>query len=191
MRCPSLVSITLSCAASSFATYTSLPSGLTATCSGSGPEGSTLINLRWRTSTTPMPSALRSGGGSFDSSTFGPPIGEPLNATYSSVRSGLATMPRGRLPSGMVATTVLLAASMTERSPPVSLVTYTPTAGGAGGGDGAAEGVGDAAGGSERPHATIPPRSTEATTARQVFMAPIIVMPGRDADYHSRIVEET
>jgi hypothetical protein len=53
----------------------------TATCSGSGPDGSVFASLRARTSTTPMPSALRSGGGSFDSSTFGPPIGEPLSAT--------------------------------------------------------------------------------------------------------------
>ena len=56
-------------------------------------------------STTPMPSAVLSGGGSLLSSVPGGAIGDPLSATNSFVPSGLTLMPRGRLPSGIVATT--------------------------------------------------------------------------------------
>jgi hypothetical protein len=41
----------------------------------------TFTSLFWATSMTPIPSELLSGGGSLLSSTPGPPIGEPLNAT--------------------------------------------------------------------------------------------------------------
>src|SRR5437762_10039244 len=80
-----------------------------------------------------MPSALRSGGGSVLGSTPGPAFGEPLSATYSDLPSGLGLMPRGRLPSGAVAITACVVASMTVRSPDASLVTNTRTAGGAAG----------------------------------------------------------
>src|SRR6187200_3225084 len=79
-----------------------------------------------------MPSALRSGGGSVFGSTPGPALGDPLSATYRVLPSGLALMPRGRLPNGAVATTVCVAASMTLRAPDSSLVTKTRTAGIAG-----------------------------------------------------------
>ena len=60
------------------------------------------------------------------------PGGEPLSATYSDLPSGVTWMPRGRLPSGAVATTACVAASITVRSPDVSFVTKTRTAGSAG-----------------------------------------------------------
>ena len=74
-------------------------------------------------STTPMPSALRSGGGSVFSSTPGGADGDPLSATYKNVPSGLAAIPRGRFPSGIVPTTACVAASMIDRSPDASFVT--------------------------------------------------------------------
>src|SRR2546426_3128477 len=80
-----------------------------------------------------MPSAVRSGGGSLLSSVPGGALGEPLSATYSVFPSGLALMPRGRFPSGAVAMTACVDASMTVRSPDASFVTYTRTFGGAGG----------------------------------------------------------
>src|SRR5262245_888073 len=84
-----------------------------------------------------MPSALRSGGGSVFGSTPGPAFGDPLSATYSDFWSGETTMPRGRLPSGAVVIAVCFPASMTVKSPELSLVTYTRTAGGGAGGAGA------------------------------------------------------
>jgi len=74
-------------------------------------------------STTPTPSAVRSGGGSLLSSVPGGAIGDPLNATNSLVPSGLTLMPLGLLPSGIVVTTWLVPPSMMVRSPPISLVT--------------------------------------------------------------------
>ena len=50
-------------------------------------------------------------------------IGEPLRATYSVEPSGLTRMPRGRFPTGIVATTCLVATSTTLMVPLVSLVT--------------------------------------------------------------------
>src|ERR1700724_1902837 len=88
-----------------------------------------------------MPSALRSGGGSVFGSTPGPAAGEPLSATYSDLPSGLTWMPRGRLPSGAVAITAWVSPLMTVRSPDISLVTYTRTAGGGAGGAAAGAGV--------------------------------------------------
>src|SRR4051794_4276154 len=79
-----------------------------------------------------MPSAVRSGGGRVLGSTPGPAFGDPLSATYNDLRSALTLMPRGRLPSGAVAMTIRVAASMTVRSPEASLVTYTRTRGTAG-----------------------------------------------------------
>src|SRR5688572_9882861 len=76
-----------------------------------------------------MPSAERSGGGNLLSSVPGGAIGDPLNATYNVLPSGLTLMPRGRLPSGMVATTFRVAVSITLRSPEFSLVTYSRPAG--------------------------------------------------------------
>ena len=70
-----------------------------------------------------MPSALRSGGGSVFGSTPGPAFGDPLKATYSDLPSGLGLIPRGRLPSGAVAMTACVAASITLRSPDASFVT--------------------------------------------------------------------
>jgi glucose dehydrogenase len=75
--------------------------------------------------TTPMPSAARSGGGSFDSSTPGPPIGEPDKATKSCVPSCDSLTPRGRLPTAIRSMTAPAAGSMTAMSPPVSFDTYT------------------------------------------------------------------
>ena len=87
---PLATSTTLNFAASSLEMNTRVPSRLTASCSGSGPLGSTLSSLPCCRSTTPMPSALRSGGGSVFSSTPGPALGDPLSATYSrvAVRTG-------------------------------------------------------------------------------------------------------
>ena len=90
-----------------------------------------------------MPSARLSGGGSLLSSTPGPAIGEPLNATYSVEPSGLTRMPRGRFPTGIVVNTFCAATSMTLMSPLTSLVTNSrPPAGLAV----SADGVGVAAG---------------------------------------------
>src|SRR5215831_14711115 len=104
-------------------------------------------------STTPMPSALRSGGGSDFSSTPGPAAGDPLSATYSFVPSGLAAIPRGRFPSGMVPTTLAVSASMIDKSPDCSLVTYRPSAGGDGGGVACAGALLDSGWGAAPPHA--------------------------------------
>ncbi len=73
----------------------------------------------------PMPSAPLSAGGSLLSSTPGPAIGDPLNATYSSVPSGESFRPRGRLPNGSVSVTLPVAPSMTLSVPPRSFVTKT------------------------------------------------------------------
>src|SRR2546426_5136004 len=102
-----------------------------------------------------MPSAVRSGGGSLLSSVPGGALGEPLSATYSVFPSGLALMPRGRFPSGAVAMTACVDASMTVRSPDASFVTYTRTFGGAGGAGatGAAGGFGASAFGASWPPA--------------------------------------
>src|SRR5688500_3376305 len=70
-------------------------------------------------------------------------------------------MPRGRLPSGIVATGASVPASMTVRSPDVSLVTYSPTAG-TFGTSGAAGAEVDAAGGSA---AGLQPAAVAATRA--------------------------
>src|SRR5258708_23553466 len=72
-----------------------------------------------------MPSAVLSGAGNDFSSTPGPATGDPLSATYSVEWSGLTAIPRGRLPRGIVETTDSVLASMTDRSPDVSLVTYS------------------------------------------------------------------
>src|SRR5215467_327658 len=123
-------------------------------------------------STTPMPSAVRSGGGSDFSSTPGPAAGDPLSATYSFVPSGLAAIPRGRFPNGIVPTTFPAATSMIDKSPDCSLVTYRPRAGGGGGAAGAGALV-DAGCGAAPPHAAAPAAkaiNTKATADRWCVM---------------------
>ena len=61
----------------------------------------------------------------FRSSAPGGALGEPLSAMYSDFRSGLTLMPRGRLPTFTVATTICVAESMTLTSPEASFVTGT------------------------------------------------------------------
>src|SRR5262245_1751731 len=150
-------SSTLAVPASSFATYNRVPSGLTATCSGSDPPFSTVVSFPVARSITPMPSAVLSGGGSFDSSTPGGASGDPLSATNSRLPSAEALTPRGRLPSGIVVFTACVDPSMTVRSPDVSFVTYTPYPPGGGsadaGGFAASFDAGSLAGGGD-PHAT-------------------------------------
>ena len=77
---PLAISITLAVDLSSLATYSREPSRLTDVCSGSCGPRSVVRSVRLLVSTTPMPSAVRSGGGSFDSSIPGGEIGEPLRA---------------------------------------------------------------------------------------------------------------
>src|SRR3954463_3577784 len=76
-------------------------------------------------STTPTPSAFLSAGGRSSSRTLGPPIGEPLRATYSVRPSRLTWIPRGRLPTGIVETTLFVPPSMMLMSLERSLETYT------------------------------------------------------------------
>src|SRR5688500_18672760 len=110
-----------------------------------------------------MPSAFLSAGGSVLSSTPGGAIGEPLSATYSVVPSGLNRMPRGRLPTGIVAIVFAAATSTTVMSPLVSLVTNRrPAAGGADAGAGAA----DSAGCDSREHAAAQKRRAMPTMKR-------------------------
>ena len=99
-----------------------------------------------------------------DSSTPGGAIGEPLNATKSRVPSALRRIPRGRLPTGMVATTFWSATSTTLMSPPVSLVTNSRPAVGAGGPAGAAGSAGGGADGDE--HETTAAARMPRTTVR-------------------------
>src|SRR5688500_2692831 len=72
-----------------------------------------------------MPSALLSAGGSVDSSTPGGAFGDPLSATYTVRPFGLTRIPRGRLPTGIVATTLSWWVSITEMSFESSLLMYT------------------------------------------------------------------
>src|SRR5688500_11638855 len=120
-----------------------------------------------------MPSAFLSAGGSVLSSTPGGAIGEPLSATYSVVPSGLNRMPRGRLPTGIVAIVFAAATSMTVMSPLVSLVTKRrPAAGGAGAGAGAD----DSAGGVSREQAAM--MSAAMLAKRSLGMAAILLRAG-------------
>src|SRR4051812_49416544 len=99
-----------------------------------------------------MPSAVRSGGGSFDSSTFGPPIADPESATSSCLPSRDTRIPRGRLPTAMRSTTCPAAGSITMTLPPVSSDTYnTGPVGRAGLGAGAGVVAPDDDGGGEEP----------------------------------------
>src|SRR5438874_8742080 len=138
-----------------------------------------------------MPSALRSGGGSVFGSTPGPAFGEPLSATYNELPSGLALIPRGRLPSGAVVTTDCVAASMTVRSPEDSLVTYTATAGRFGGaGAGAAAGVEEVSGfAGSRPQAAAAGSAAIMIHAHaRVLMARMIVYM-RETDWsHQKVL---
>src|SRR2546428_7985817 len=123
-----------------------------------------------------MPSALRSGGGSLLSSVPGGALGEPLSATYSVFPSGLALMPRGRFPSGAVAMTACVDASMTVRSPDASFVTYTRTFGGAGGAGatGAAGGFGASDFGASWPQAAAAIAAAMTRTRVRVFISRMI-----------------
>ena len=73
------------------------------------------------------------------SSTPGGAIGDPLSATNTREPSRLRRTPRGRLPTGMVATTFCVATSITLMSPLFSLLTKSRPA--VGGATGAAAGV--------------------------------------------------
>src|SRR6185369_4976955 len=78
-----------------------------------------------------MPSAERSAGGSFDSSTPGPPIGDPDSATKRRDPSRESFTPRGRLPTGTWASTAPVDPSRMTTVPAISLETYrtAPSAG--------------------------------------------------------------
>src|SRR6185312_150151 len=101
-----------------------LPSGVMSKFSGSCPpcRRRTLSVAR---STSAIPSLDRSGGGSLDSSTPGPPIGEPLTATTSVLPSGVRRTPRGRCPASIVFTTLSVAPLITVTLLPRSSDTYT------------------------------------------------------------------
>ena len=99
----------------------------------------TRSSFRSFTLTIPMPSAFLSAGGSVLSSTPGGAMGEPLSATNTCDPSRLRRIPRGRLPTGIVATTFCVATSITLMSPLFSLVTKTRPA--TGGGMGAVVGA--------------------------------------------------
>ena len=131
---PVAISTTDASPASSLATYRRVPSALTATCSGSVPARTMPAISPVAISTMPMPSAARSGGGRVLSSVPGGEGGEPLRAMNSRAPSGDTLMPRGRLPSGMVATTSCVPPAITVMSPEYSLVTYTWYGGGGAGG---------------------------------------------------------
>src|SRR6476661_2763903 len=88
-----------------------------------------------------MPSAARSAGGSFDSSTPGPAIGDPESATSNSFPSFDSRMPRGRLPTAIRSMTWPPTGSMTRTLPPVSSETYSRGPAGGGGGAGVAAGA--------------------------------------------------
>src|SRR4030095_3716648 len=102
-----------------------------------------------------MPSALRSGGAIFDSSTLGPTMADPESATSSCVPSRDTRMPRGRFPTAIRSTTVPPWGSITTTLPPVSSDTYRRGPDGrAGFGGGAGAGVvapDDDGGGGEPP----------------------------------------
>src|SRR6185437_2633024 len=88
------------------------------------------LTLPVERSTSAMPSFDRSGGGNFDSSTPGPPIGDPLTATTSVFPSGVRRTPRGRWPASIVCTTLSCATSTTVTLFPRSSDTYTNAEGG-------------------------------------------------------------
>ena len=72
-----------------------------------------------------MPSADRSAGGSLDSSTPGPAMGDPDSATKRRDPSRDSLTPRGRLPTGTCASTAPVDPSRNAMVPAVSLETYT------------------------------------------------------------------
>ena len=74
-------------------------------------------------------------------------------------------MPRGRLPSGAVVIAVCVPASITVRSPEVSLVTNTRTAGIGAGAGGAAVAAGGAGFGALSPQATMSAHAVLRTSA--------------------------
>src|SRR3954470_13412604 len=102
-----------------------------------------------------MPSAARSGGGSFDSSTFGPPIADPESATRSCLPSRDTRIPRGRFPTAMRSTTDPPTGSITMTLPPVSSDTYRTGPLGRAAFGGGAVGSDDAGGGRQPPAAAV------------------------------------
>ncbi len=93
--------------------------------SGSDPPGSTRVTFRVATSITPMPSLVLSALSFSHSSSgmVGGQRGDPLRATNTVRPSAETRAPRGRVPTGMVATTLSVAVLMTVTSPEPSLVT--------------------------------------------------------------------
>src|SRR5215203_1799207 len=112
--------------ASSFDTKSVAPSGVMSNVSGSEPPGSTRVTLRLATSTTATPSLLLSALSFSHSSSgmVGGHLGDPLNATKTILPSGETRTPRGRVPTGIVATALSVRVSMTVSSCESSLVTY-------------------------------------------------------------------
>jgi hypothetical protein len=112
--------------ASSLETNSLVPSLLMSNASGSEPPGSTLVTFRLATSMTPMPSLVLSAFSFSHSSSgmVGGQRGEPLRATKIVPPSSLSRMPRGRVPTVMVPTTLSFEVSMMVSSPDPSLVTY-------------------------------------------------------------------
>src|SRR6185295_1422595 len=74
-------------------------------------------------------------------------------------------MPRGRLPSGAVVIAVCVPASITVRSPEVSLVTNTRSGGIGAGAGGAAVAAGGAGFGALSPQATMSAHAVQSTSA--------------------------
>ena len=111
--------------ASSLDTNSVPPSRLMSNASGSEPPGSTRVTLRAAASTTAIPSLDLSALSFSHSSSgiVGGHFGLPLSATKTVLPSGLTLTPRGRVPTGMVATTLSVRVSMMVRSCESSLVT--------------------------------------------------------------------
>src|ERR1044071_8369652 len=95
-------------AASSLETYSRVPSGLRANCSGSEPPGIVRTMVRVVTSIWATPSFCLLTGSFAQSASdiVGGQRGEPERATYTKRPSGLTCTPRTRAPSGIVAITV-------------------------------------------------------------------------------------
>ena len=101
------------------------PSRLMSNVSGSEPPGSTRVTFRLAASTTAIPSFDLSALSFSHSSSgmVGGHLGEPLSATKIVFPSRLTRTPRGRVPTGMVATALSVRVSMIVSSSEPSLVT--------------------------------------------------------------------
>src|ERR1051326_8984393 len=120
-------------AASSLETYSRVPSGLRANCSGSEPPGIVRTMVRVMTSIWATPSFCLLTGSFAQSASdiVGGQRGEPERATYTKRPSGLTCTPRTRAPSGIVASTESLAVAITVRSWETSFETYASSPTGA------------------------------------------------------------